>query len=120
MKNFGRPLLVGLGITLALVSPGFGAKSAPEFRLGVNAELTGPKSAIGDSCKKAVDLLAVQINQGGELKVGDRKIPLKLSIADNGDQAKLAVAAAQKLIARIRLWPSQGLLEDVFSLYIFI
>ncbi len=100
MKKFGWPLLVGGWLTLALISSGFGAKSGQEVRLGVNAELTGNKPAIGDSCKKAVELLAAQINQAGGLKIGVKKIPLKLCIEDNGDKAKLAVAAAQKLIHR--------------------
>jgi branched-chain amino acid transport system substrate-binding protein len=100
MKKFGWPLLVGGWLTLALISSGYGAKSGQEARLGVNAELTGNKPAVGDSCKKAVELLAAQINQAGGLKIGVKKIPLKLCIEDNGDKAKLAVAVAQKLIHR--------------------
>ena len=101
MKKFGWPVLVGLVcLTLAIISPGYGAKSGQEVRLGVNAELTGNKPAIGDSCKKAMELLVAQINQDGGLKVGDKQVPVKLYIADNGDEVKLAVAAARKLISQ--------------------
>ena len=101
MKKFGWPLLFGLGwLVLALISSGFASKSEQEVRLGVNAELTGNKPAIGVSCKEGIELLAAQINQDGGLKVGDKKIPLKLFIEDNEDKAKLAVAAAQKLISQ--------------------
>jgi branched-chain amino acid transport system substrate-binding protein len=99
MKKFGGPFIAVLAwLILAFISPGFGAASAPEVRLGVNAELTGHKPAVGDSCKEAMELLAAQINQRGGLKVGDRKIPLKLYIADNQDRVKMAVAAARRLI----------------------
>ncbi|MGQ9919864.1 MAG: ABC transporter substrate-binding protein [Desulfobacca sp.] len=79
---------------------GCGASSAPEVRLGVNAELTGSKPTVGDSCKRAMELLAEQINQQGGLKVGDRQLPLKLVIEDNEDKAESAAAAAQKLISQ--------------------
>ncbi len=87
-----------LALTLALL--GCGAKSEQEVRLGVNAELTGSKPTVGDSCKKAMELLAEQVNQAGGVKVGDRTIPLKLFIEDNEDKAESAAAAAQKLISQ--------------------
>jgi branched-chain amino acid transport system substrate-binding protein len=101
MKKFGWPQLVVLGcLAVALISSGCGAKSEQEVRLGINAELTGSKPTVGDSCKKAAELLAAQVNQGGGLKVGDKKIPLKLYIEDNEDKAESAAAAAQKLISQ--------------------
>jgi branched-chain amino acid transport system substrate-binding protein len=79
---------------------GCGPGAQNEIRIGVNAELTGSKPTVGDSCKKAMELLAQQVNQAGGLKVGDQKYPLKLYIEDNEDKAESAAAAAQKLISQ--------------------
>ncbi len=79
---------------------GCGASPQNEIRLGVNAELTGSKPTVGDSCKKAMELLAAQVNQAGGLQVGNKKYPLKLFIEDNEDKAESAAAAAQKLISQ--------------------
>ena len=88
-------LLMSFGLTW-----GCSSQDTKEIRLGVNAELTGSKPTVGDSCKKAMELLAAQVNQDGGLKVGDKKIPLKLYVEDNEDKAESAAAAAQKLISQ--------------------
>ena len=59
-------LLLSLGLIW-----GCGSQETKEIRVGVNAELTGSKPTVGDSCKKAAELLAAQVNQAGGLKVGD-------------------------------------------------
>ena len=73
LENLGW---IGLAILLAgsclLWGCGPGAKDRNEIRIGVNAELTGSKPTVGDSCKKAMELLTQQVNQAGGLKVGDR------------------------------------------------
>ncbi len=71
-----------------------------EIRLGINAELTGSKPTVGDSCKKAAELLAAQVNKEGGLQVGNKKFPIKLFTEDNEDKAESAAAAAQKLISQ--------------------
>ena len=68
--------------------------------MGVNAELTGSKPTVGDSCKKAMELLAAQVNQEGGLKLGDKKYLVRLFVEDNEDKAESASAAAQKLISQ--------------------
>ncbi|MGO8762923.1 MAG: ABC transporter substrate-binding protein [Desulfobaccales bacterium] len=88
-------LLMSLGLTW-----GCGSQETKEIRIGVNAELTGSKPTVGDSCQKAVELLVAQENQAGGLTVGDRKYPIKLFIEDNEDKAESAAAAAQKLISQ--------------------
>jgi len=71
-----------------------------EIRLGVNAELTGSKPTVGDSCKKAAELLAAQLNKDWGVQVGDKKFTIKLFVEDNEDKAESAAAAAQKLISQ--------------------
>jgi branched-chain amino acid transport system substrate-binding protein len=75
-------------------------KEADEIRLGVNAELTGSKPAVGASCKNAAELLAAQVNQAGGLKLGDKAWKVTLFVEDNEDKAESAAAAAQKLITQ--------------------
>jgi branched-chain amino acid transport system substrate-binding protein len=79
---------------------GCAAKDTDDLRLGVNAELTGSKPTVGDSCRKAAELLASQVQQAGGVKVGDKKRPLKLFIEDNEDKPESAAAVAQKLISQ--------------------
>jgi branched-chain amino acid transport system substrate-binding protein len=88
-------LSIGLALTCSC-----GSKEAKGIRVGVNAELTGSKPVVGDSCKKAVELLAAQVNKAGGLKVGDKSVAIKLFIEDNEDKAESAAAAAQKLISQ--------------------
>jgi branched-chain amino acid transport system substrate-binding protein len=88
-------LLICLGLIW-----GCGSKETKEIRVGVNAELTGSKPVVGDSCRKAAELRAAQVNQAGGLQVGDKKYPIKLYIEDNEDKAESAAAAAQKLISQ--------------------
>jgi branched-chain amino acid transport system substrate-binding protein len=83
-----------------LLAVGCGRAPENEIRIGVNAELTGSKPTVGDSCKKAMELLAGQVNAGGGLKLGDQKYLIKLFVEDNEDKAESAAAAAQKLISQ--------------------
>uniref|UniRef100_A0A7C3WRL4 ABC transporter substrate-binding protein n=1 Tax=Desulfobacca acetoxidans TaxID=60893 RepID=A0A7C3WRL4_9BACT len=75
-------------------------KEAQEIRLGVNAELTGSKPAVGASCKNAAELLVDRVNQASGLKLGDKAWKLTLFVEDNEDKAESAAAAAQKLITQ--------------------
>jgi branched-chain amino acid transport system substrate-binding protein len=88
------------GILLFLCVGACAKKEAEEIRLGVNAELTGSKPAVGASCKNAAELLVAQVNQDGGLKLGDKKWRVTLFVEDNEDKAESAAAAAQKLITQ--------------------
>jgi branched-chain amino acid transport system substrate-binding protein len=94
-----RGVVIAL-LAVSLLALGCASKEEEAIRLGVNAELTGSKPTVGDSCKKAVEFLAVQVNAAGGLKVGDKKYPIKLFIEDNEDKAESAAAVAQKLISQ--------------------
>ncbi|MCX5893720.1 MAG: ABC transporter substrate-binding protein [Deltaproteobacteria bacterium] len=90
-------MLLSLVILLVL---GCGRAPENELRIGVNAELTGSKPTVGDSCKKAMELLASQVNATGGLKLGDKQYLVKLFVEDNEDKAESASASAQKLISQ--------------------
>ena len=87
-------------LAFSWLAAGCGSKEENVIRVGVNAELTGSKPTVGDSCKKAAELLAAQVNQAGGIQVGEKKYPLKLFVEDNEDKAESAAAAAQKLISQ--------------------
>jgi len=97
MSRYPWPLII---LSLVLCWAGCGPAPENEIRLGINAELTGSKPTVGDSCKKAAELLAAQVNQEGGLKLGDKKYPIRLFVEDNEDKAESAAAAAQKLISQ--------------------
>jgi len=91
-------ILVCLTVSLAL--GGCASKETNDIRLGVNAEITGSKPTVGDSCQKAAELLAAQVNAAGGLQVGDKKYPVTLFIEDNEDKPESAAAVAKKLISQ--------------------
>lgn len=93
-------LVWGLIAALPLIAGCGGGQKEQEVRIGINAELTGSKPTVGDSCKKAAELLVAQINQNGGLQVGEKKLPVKLIVEDNEDKAESAAAAAKKLISQ--------------------
>ncbi len=91
---------VVISVLVFLYAGACAKKEADEIRLGVNAELTGSKPAVGASCKNAAELLAAQINQAGGLRLGDKAWKITLFVEDNEDKAESAAAAAQKLITQ--------------------
>jgi branched-chain amino acid transport system substrate-binding protein len=93
-----RIALVVLAGLLAMA--GCASKEADDIRIGVNAEITGSKPTVGDSCQKAAQLVAAEVNAGGGLKVGDKKYPITLFIEDNEDKPEAAAAMAKKLISQ--------------------
>ncbi len=89
-----RIALVVLAGSLAMA--GCASKETDDIRIGVNAEITGSKPTVGDSCQKAAQLMAAQVNAGGGLKVGDKKYPVTLFIEDNEDKAGSSRGHGQK------------------------
>jgi branched-chain amino acid transport system substrate-binding protein len=87
-------------LTGPLALGGCAPKETNDIRIGVNAEITGSKPTVGDSCKKAAELLAARVNAAGGLKVGDKKYPVTLFIEDNEDKPESAAAMAKKLISQ--------------------
>ncbi len=99
-----KPALLSLGLAAAvaagaLLAPGCGKKEdLPTINVGLIAELTGPRSAFGSSCKNAAEMKVARIDEQGGIDVGGKKYNLKLIIADSQSTAEGAVAAAQGLI----------------------
>ena len=87
-------------LTCSLAFGGCAPKETNDIRIGVNAEITGSKPTVGDSCKNAAQLLVTQVNADGGLKVGDKKWPVTLFIEDNEDKPESAAAVAKKLISQ--------------------
>lgn len=89
-----------LPLTLAaLLAPACGPKGElPEIKVGLIAELSGPLSAIGASCRSAAEMKVAQIGEKGGIDVGGKKYNLKLVIADSLSTAEGALAAAQGLV----------------------
>lgn len=87
-------------LTCLLTFGGCAPKETNDIRIGVNAEITGSKPTVGDSCKNAAQLLVTQVNADGGLKVGDKKWPVTLFIEDNEDKPESAAAVAKKLISQ--------------------
>jgi branched-chain amino acid transport system substrate-binding protein len=92
--------MVVVCLTGSLVLGGCASKETNDIRIGVNAEITGSKPTVGDSCRKAAELLAAQVNAAGGIKVGDKKYPITLYIEDNEDKPESAAAVAKKLISQ--------------------
>jgi len=92
--------IVLAALTCSLAFGGCAPKETNDIRVGVNAEITGSKPTVGDSCKNAAQLLVAQVNADGGLKVGDKKWPITLFIEDNEDKPESAAAVAKKLISQ--------------------
>jgi len=87
--------------TLALVAlAGCGDGGGPSVKIGLNTELTGEMPAVGASSKNAAELFTSQLNAAGGIPIGDKKLPLKLVIGDNGAKADQAAAITQRLISQ--------------------
>jgi branched-chain amino acid transport system substrate-binding protein len=70
------------------------------IRIGVIAELTGDMPAVGESCKKAAEMAAQELNDAGGLDIGGKKYKVDLFIEDNAGKADQSASAAQKLITQ--------------------
>jgi len=69
-------------------------------RIGVIAELTGDMPAVGESCKKAAEMAAQEVNDAGGLDINGKKYKVELFIEDNAGKADQSASAAQKLITQ--------------------
>ncbi len=89
------PLLGGLAVLLLA-----GCSKPPDaINIGVNTELTGSIPIVGQSCRNAAEMAVDEINASGGVTVDGRKLPIRITVADNEDKAEAAAAVAQKFIS---------------------
>lgn len=100
-----KKLVLAVSLILALVVTGCAtgassnANSAPsEIKIGLSAPMTGDISQIGQSSKNAAEMAAEELNSAGGLKVGDKKIPVKVIVGDDENKPESAANVFQKLI----------------------
>lgn len=89
-----------LSLALAgLVAAACGPKGElPAIQVGLIAELSGPLSAFGASCRSAAEMKVAEISSKGGIDVGGKHYNLRLVIADSQSTAEGALAAAQSLV----------------------
>jgi branched-chain amino acid transport system substrate-binding protein len=95
-----RPLCIVCSLLLGLVLATCGGDKGDTVRVGVIAELTGDMPAVGESCKKAAEMAAKEINDAGGLEIGGKKYKVDLFVEDNAGKAEQSASAAQKLITQ--------------------
>ncbi|MFI5180547.1 MAG: ABC transporter substrate-binding protein [Thermoanaerobaculia bacterium] len=82
-----------------LLAPACGPKGElPAINVGLIAELSGPLSSIGASCRSAAEMKVAEIGNMGGIDVGGKHYNLKLVIADSQSTPEGALAAAQSLV----------------------
>jgi len=72
-------------------------------RIGVIAELTGDMAAVGASCRRAAQMAADEINEGGGLLINKKRHPVEIILVDNGGKEERSAEAALNLICRHRV-----------------
>ena len=94
------PLFIVLSLLSGLLLVTCGGEKSDTVKVGVIAELTGDMPAVGESCKKAAEMAAKEINDAGGLEVGGKKYKVDLFVEDNAGKAEQSASAAQKLITQ--------------------
>lgn len=98
-KNFKK--ILGLGLTLSLVAASFagcGSKDSGAFLIGGIGPLTGEAASYGTSVKQGAEIAIKEINDAGGVKVGDKKLTLKLNFMDDEATPENAVTAFNALM----------------------
>ncbi len=95
--------ILALSLISALIVTGCSSgssagKTAGEIKVGLSAPLTGDISQIGQSSKNAAELAVEEVTKAGGIKVGDKKLPVKLIVGDDENKPESAANVFQKLI----------------------
>src|SRR5512138_853589 len=77
---------------------GGGSGEKTEIRIGATLPLTGSEARIGGFFKEGYELAVEQANKGGGLQVGDKKLPVKLTLLDDTSTQATAVSLADRLV----------------------
>ncbi len=93
------PLALAVAALAALAAcKGRGAAAKKELLIGATLPLTGSEARIGGFYKEGYDLAVEQANKDGGLQVGDRKLPVKLTLLDDTSTQATAVSLADRLV----------------------
>lgn len=96
-----RQSLAGRALLVLFALAGCGELEGEPVRIGVLTSLTGPGHAVsGAATVDAARMAADEINQAGGLRVGRRRHPIALELADAGASVDAAVASARSLITQ--------------------
>jgi branched-chain amino acid transport system substrate-binding protein len=101
MTPFSRrvPAVLALGALAALAAcKGRGAAARSELRIGATLPLTGSEARIGGFYREGYDLAIEQANKDGGLQVGDKRLPVKLTLLDDTSTQATAVSLADRLV----------------------
>ncbi len=74
------------------------AERHDEIRVGATLPLTGAEARIGGFYKEGYDLAIEEVNKQGGLQVGDKKLPVKLTLLDDTSTQATAVSLADRLV----------------------
>ena len=97
----GMKKIIGLGLTLTLVTAAFtgcGTKESDSFLIGGIGPLTGEAASYGTSVKQGAEIAIKEINEAGGVTVGDKKIKLELQFEDDQAAPENAVTAFNTLM----------------------
>ncbi len=93
------PVVLALAAVAALAAcKGRGPSEKTEIRIGATLPLTGSEARIGGFFKEGYELAVEQANKAGGVQVGDKKLPVKLTLLDDTSTQATAVSLADRLV----------------------
>lgn len=105
-KVMGTVMLAGSLLLAGCSSSAAGGgnkQSGKDIVLGGNFELSGPAAAYGQAMQKGVKLAVQQINADGGVKVGSKKMKIKLVQKDNKSDNSSAASVASNLTTKSKV-----------------
>src|SRR5512140_183225 len=93
-------VLAAAALLAAVACKGRGgsAEQRTEIKIGATLPLTGSEARIGGFYREGYDLAIEQANKDGGLQVGDKRLPVKLTLLDDTSTQATAVSLADRLV----------------------
>lgn len=101
LRPLARRSLVVLAAAAVLAAAGCkrgGPAEKTEIRIGATLPLTGSEARVGGFFKEGYELAVEQVNKGGGVDVGGKKLPVKLTLLDDTSTQATAVSLADRLV----------------------
>jgi branched-chain amino acid transport system substrate-binding protein len=99
MKSLAPSLLIASFVSIA-------AQAAPvkkEIVVGASLPLSGPEARAGNFLREGYDLAFEQANRAGGLRLGRRRLPVRLQLLDDQNDTKKGAELTRKLIEQDRI-----------------